>query len=176
MSQHHKFRHNIEITFTLYCVPELMTKIRHHDKKVRHSVKTCRASWRKKCVMSSKLPWHQNVRHDVNECNILQKVSYDVTNTSTHVNDIKNTPWRHKICHDIRCMSKQCVMKSKTCHNIDTFAMTSKTRHSVNKYVKKVRHDVKNISWRQQICHDVKMLIKNMAWWQRVCHDVKRLA
>ena len=152
-----------------------MTKIRHHDKKVRHNVKTCRASGRKKCVMLSKLPWHQNVRHDINECNILQKVSHDVTNTSKHVNDIKNTPWHHTICHDIRYMSKQCVMKSRICHDIDKFAMTSKTRHSVDKYVKKVRHDVKNI-WRQQMCHDVKTLIKNMAWWQRVCHDVKRLA
>ena len=37
-------------------------------------------------------------------------------------------------------------MKSKTCQNIDKFAMTSKTRHSVDKYVKKVSHDVKNIS------------------------------
>ena len=44
-------------------------------------------------------------------------------------------------------------MKSKICH--DT--------------TKNVRHDVKNMSWRQIVCHDV----KNMSWRQIVCHDVK---
>ena len=70
-----------------------MTKIRHHDKEVRHSVKKHVVRQDVKSVSCrQKLPGHQGVRHDVNKCNILQKVSHDVTNKSKHVNDIKNMP------------------------------------------------------------------------------------
>ena len=83
---------------------------------------------------------YQEVRHDVNKCNILHKLSHNVTNTSKHVND----------------NSKRFVMKSKTCHDIDKCAMTSKTRHDVNKYVNK-------FVMMSQTYDDVKKFINNMA-------------
>ena len=58
------------------------------------------------------------------KCNILQKVSHNVTNTSKHVNDIENTPWRQKICHEVKNMS----------------------------WHRQMCYDVKNTSWRQQMC------------------------
>ena len=100
-----------------------------------------------------------------------------------HANkNVKNTPWRHKVWHYV----KKCVKTSKSvsccqkvpwcqnvchvinkswcpklCHVVKTFVMTSKSQ--------KVRHDIKNTSWRQRCCHDV----KNMSWRQKVSHNVK---
>ena len=62
----------------------------------------------------------------------------------------------------------------KTCHDVKKFVMSSNTRHYV-KYTSKVRHDVKNTSWRQKDRHKV----KNTSWRQKhvmmskTRHDIK---
>ena len=53
------------------------------------------------------------------------------------------------------------VMTSKTCHDVKTLVITSKCPSWCQKYVK-------NTSWRQKVCCD----IKGMLWHHKLCLDV----
>ena len=123
----------------------------------------------KKCVMSSKLPWHQNVRHDVNKCNILQKVmlwsqEHVIASTNLlwrqkHVMTSTNLPWRQEVHQKHGMMTKGLSWRqtSTIIKKYIIMSMTSKTRfHNILLWSKEHTMTLKSSSWRQKVCHCIK--------------------
>ena len=91
-----------------------MTKIRHHDKKVRHNVKTCRASGRKKCVMLSKFYDIKTfVMTSMSAIYFKQLVMMSQTRQDTLMTSkTRRQIYVKAVCHEVK--------------NVNKFAMTSK--------------------------------------------------
>ena len=121
------------------------------------------SSWRKKCIMASKsissrqkLPWRQNVRHDVNKCCIRYDIKKLVASKIRH--DVIDTLW----CQDVR-------------HYVTKYFMTPRIRHDVRKFAltSKCSSWCKHTSWWQNVRHYFKRFVKKMSSYKKVWHDVK---
>ena len=142
--------------------------------------------------MSSKNSMTSKLCHDVNKCNIIQKVGHDVKNTSMtsktrhdikrfviiydNVNDIKNTFSKYFVPE----MMNKNVRTPKAGHEIrhdnNKFALKQRTHHDVCHVIKNfynVRHDVNSIAYVMTSkhllwCHKHVMILKS--------HDFKQFA
>ena len=107
-----------------------------------------------------KVPWRQNVRQDVNKCNIRHDVKKFVISKNCH--NAINTSWCQSVCYDI----KRFIITSKS------LSLLQNVRHNIKKHHNIKKCMTQSSSWRHQVCHD----IKNRPWLQRVCHNAKRLS
>ena len=169
MSWRQKVCHYIN-TFWWQNSSSWLQKVCHHDLEtfVKHDVK--------KFVMTSKNTlWYQKIRHDAKNKSWHDKF-HDVKNTSwqqvfswhqkVKCPDIKT---RKKVRHDVK--NNHDVITSKTRHDAKRFVMTSKRRHDVTNFImSRIPHDVKNTSWRQNVCHGAKIkwvvTPKSLPWRQ----------
>ena len=167
-------------------------------------------SWGQKVFMTSKTRHNvkitsqrQKVRLDDKKCVMTSK---SASRRQKVCHDVKNMSWRQNKCHDVNkfvMMSKSALWCKKvrhkvTCHDFKKFSMTSKTRHDIKcvvtskssswrqkvcQWCQKVRHDIKNTSWRQRNVitsktrHEVKKCIMTSwrTFWRHDALDVMTL-
>ena len=88
--------------------------------------------------------------------------------------ELKSLSWRQNVRYDV----KKFIMTLKTLHDVKHFVITSKTRHGVNWFVMVLNHVMtsRSASWRQRVRHDVKTRhdVKNTSCHQKVCHYIKK--
>ena len=94
-------------------------------------------------VMSSKLPWRQNVRHDVKICCIRYDIKKLVTSKIRH--GVVSKSWRQNTRH----YAKKYFITPKICHGVRKFTLTSK-------YSSWYKHT----SWWQNVRHYFKRFVK----------------
>ena len=122
-------------------------KIRHEDKRFVITSKS--SPWRQQDVITPKsLSW----RH---------KICHDVKNIPNVCHEIKNTSWCQKVCHDVKRFvmvnGLSLLPKTKPSLLVKKFYHTKKTRRH------KVRHNIKNTSWRLRFV----MKSKGVSWHEK---------
>ena len=88
-----------------------------------------------------------------------------------HVHDITNTPWRQKICHDIRVCHevKNKLLHRNICYDVKTLKWHQNICQNVKKFVmmSKTYHDVNKLPWPQKVHQKHGMMTKGLSWRQK---------